>query len=427
MGDPPPFVYLRLTSNDEVPKNVTHVQIDPSVQQIEREAFFRRRRLLAVEFSEGLEVIGYDSFSNCRLLKTAVLPSTIIDVRDDAFAHGRNLTKVWLPQGLQWIGERTFADCTALKTIQIPSTVQELQFRLFVNCRNLLSVELSEGLKVISEKAFEHCTSLKNLVIPSTVEVVEENAFTDCMKLQQRFPYTEDLLNALRQRFEGLPIHEFCYSQAFQETTTTMEDFNSMADNASTSKTVDNFGMTPIHILALSTKPNLRLMRALLQEYTTFSVLANMKDRWGNAPFDYLFLNNTWTESKKSMDCLIRVTILNRANGLGLPRWEQDISTGVETFLNEYDSNGESPSRSSEKIKEIFATLTTYERLEVTSLLELALWKVKLHDTEATGLCGVKAAESSTFNRQNCRINCGIEIVISNVLPFLWEKNDWLT
>eukprot|EP00980_Cylindrotheca_fusiformis_P022802 scaffold9780_cov117-Cylindrotheca_fusiformis.AAC.2 len=414
-----PFLYSKFTSY-EVPKDVSCVRTDTSVKQIERAAFFRRRKLLQVDFSEGLEVVGFDSFSNCRLLKNIVLPFTIVDLKDDAFAHGRNLTKVSLPKGLRWIGQRSFADCTALKTIQIPCTVQELQFRTFVNCRNLTSVELSDGLKVISEKAFEHCTSLRNLVIPSTVEVVEENAFAHCMKLQQRFPYTEDLMNGLRQRFDGFPIHRLCYLHAFQECNEEEQDYNSVLQEQRESirKNADSFGMTPVHILALSTKPDLGFFLALLREYESSNVLVTMKDRWGSTPFDYLCLNNTWFESNGLMESLTDVTILSRAKALGLSTWKQDIAARVDCFLRRGQEL-------SEQASGIFSALAKYERMEVTSLLELALRKTALQESEQTSSSelGNIPGEAVLIVRKRCRVGCGIEIVLSNVMPFLSKQH----
>ncbi len=66
------FIYSKDTRNPSVPKNVRHVKLHPSVKEIRDYAFVERWSLVEVEFSEGLEVIGYDCFRNCRLLKNAV-------------------------------------------------------------------------------------------------------------------------------------------------------------------------------------------------------------------------------------------------------------------------------------------------------------------------------------------------------------------
>jgi hypothetical protein len=79
--------------------------------------------------------------------------------------------------------------------------------------------------------------------------------------------------------------------------------------------------------------------------------------------------------------------------------------------------------------------LATYERLEAMSLLELALWRVKIDerkpvqnkenqlDEEGSSkklrLLEADLRQEEDADRQSSRINSGAEVVISNVLPFL--------
>jgi hypothetical protein len=60
-----------------------------------------------------------------------------------------------------------------------------------------------------------------------------------------------------------------------------------------------------------------------------------------------------------------------------------------------------------------------YEKLkESTSLLELALWKMNI---DASSTDNGVAMEAD--NRLQCRISCGAEYVIENVLPYLLPPN----
>jgi hypothetical protein len=76
--------------------------------------------------------------------------------------------------------------------------------------------------------------------------------------------------------------------------------------------------------------------------------------------------------------------------------------------------------------------LATYERLESVSLLELALWRVKIDSCKAAYDTDNERDGESSFkrprldkghldgvDRQSCRINSGADVVISNVLLFL--------
>jgi hypothetical protein len=64
-----------------------------------------------------------------------------------------------------------------------------------------------------------------------------------------------------------------------------------------------------------------------------------------------------------------------------------------------------------------------YQRLkESTSLLELALWKIKLDDKDhggEMGNCNKKLRIDQSEFRLQCRISCGADHVVENVLPYL--------
>jgi hypothetical protein len=66
-----------------------------------------------------------------------------------------------------------------------------------------------------------------------------------------------------------------------------------------------------------------------------------------------------------------------------------------------------------------------YGRLkEVTSLLELAIWKMKINDG-SKDLCETMGGDNEKIKRDGaefrlqCRISCGANIVIKNMWPYL--------
>ena len=57
---------------------------------------------------------------------------------------------------------------------------------------------------------------------------------------------------------------------------------------------------------------------------------------------------------------------------------------------------------------------------EITTILELALWKMKMNEKSHLATQSqkrIKTGESST--QQQCRVMCGADVVIGHVLPFL--------
>jgi hypothetical protein len=91
------FIYNKVTKYD-IPINVTHVKVDPSVKEIRAGAFQACQSLVEVEFSEGLEFIGKMAFEYCRGLKTIKIPSAHVVIESNAFSRCKSLVSVELPE-----------------------------------------------------------------------------------------------------------------------------------------------------------------------------------------------------------------------------------------------------------------------------------------------------------------------------------------
>ena len=64
----------------------------------------------------------------------------------------------------------------------------------------------------------------------------------------------------------------------------------------------------------------------------------------------------------------------------------------------------------------VYAKVVSYEHLkEATSLLELSLWKAKIDQSMPND-----RREGRITYRNQCHINSGAEIVVPNVLPYLF-------
>jgi hypothetical protein len=177
------FIYNEDTK-DDIPDNVTHVKVDPSVKEIHAWAFQDCHLLVEVEFSEGLQVIGHGAFCECTNLKHInKLPSTLKEIGDYAFESCWNLNSIKFPEGLQVIGKSAFAGCRRLKRVKIPSAHVVIKRMAFSECYGLVSVELPEGLQVIGEYWFSECESLTTVNVPSSVKEIKELAFAVCTSL----------------------------------------------------------------------------------------------------------------------------------------------------------------------------------------------------------------------------------------------------
>jgi hypothetical protein len=83
-------------------------------------------------------------------------------------------------------------------------------------------------------------------------------------------------------------------------------------------------------------------------------------------------------------------------------------------------------------IQEIRAKITHFEAecpklKEITTILELALWKLRMNENipqEEVTHCQEKMKTDETEIRRQCRITCGADVIIGHVIPFLISTED---
>ena len=167
--------------------------------------------------------------------------------------------------------------------------------------------------------------------------------------------------------------------------------------------------MTPFHVLALSKRPWLNIFQELLSVSSSSGDIAlNYKDVFGSTPLDYLCKNVAAIGVTRS---LLLYVMERRLSFLGLDSWRDDILLDLDQ-IQMADASA-LPAR----IRSIRAKLSRSERMEVLSLLEMSIWKMKFKATDST---------FDAAARESCRIDCGSEIVIQNVLPLLGSEQTML-
>jgi hypothetical protein len=113
---------------------------------------------------------------------------------------------------------------------------------------------------------------------------------------------------------------------------------------------------------------------------------------------------------------LTRCSIATRVSAIGVKHFRDDMFD-YWTVNIDYDFNREM--WHNETITKLEYYESEYENLkESTTLLELALWKMNI-DASSTD----NSVAMEVDNRLQCRISCGAEYVIENVLPYLLPPN----
>ena len=105
-------------------------------------------------------------------------------------------------------------------------------------------------------------------------------------------------------------------------------------------------------------------------------------------------------------------------------RWQEEIENRVNNLPDKASVRSEDMSFRKDHVRALCARLATYELLkEATSLLELALWKSKIGESASSVHCHKKAKVGITVShKEQCRINCGADIMLRNVFPYLCPK-----
>lgn len=424
--------------------SLTHILLPSTVTQIQIHAFRDCTRIEHLELPPKLNCIQRGSFQGCSSLHKLYVPSTVTEIHSEAFYRCSSLQSVQLPEGLEVLEEGLFMSCTALRCIHVPKSVIHIGARAFQHCHQLLAVELAEaGLLTLGNYCFSNCEHLAIIQLPSTIATVGDDPFHEADEIRNAYlceNTTDDdsnndgdddsdsygetsnvLVNALTDRFKELPIHSLCYGQSFS-TIEAMHDILRNAAPTSLEDEVDAFGFTPFHIIAQSTRPNLELVKELAERYP-MRVLTKL-DAWDMTPLHYL-VTYKMELTQECHDFFWEFTIVNRLQWLGLERWRVAMSDRVESW------DGDNARTRDGDLSRIYRALESYERLETTSLLEMRLWSIALDKAKPASEPNPQRAKiegmQSTRNgrtldqidRQACRVKCGAETVISNVVPFL--------
>lgn len=155
------------------------------------------------------------AFNNCSKLEHVIIPDSVQMIGSDAFKGCSSLTNIVIPNSVTRIGADAFAGCSNLTSITIPfvgASLNETEYTTFgyifgnpfsdfrpddypatiyygVNCgvpNSLKEVIITESSS-LGKNAFANCNRLTSIVIPDTVISIDENAFNGCSSLTSIF------------------------------------------------------------------------------------------------------------------------------------------------------------------------------------------------------------------------------------------------
>lgn len=143
-----------------------------------RDGFINCTALEKVTFLEGCAEIPSLWFSSCSALKTIVWPSTMKKIGNAAFEYA-GLETLTLPEGFNSLGERCFKN-SKLVNVVLPNSLTEIPREAFYNCRRLRTVQMSDNVTSIGVSAFDNCAYLTTMNMPLSIETIGNSAFSGC-------------------------------------------------------------------------------------------------------------------------------------------------------------------------------------------------------------------------------------------------------
>ena len=114
------------------------ITLSRNLQYIDKEAFFRCHRLSTIELPENLRYIGQRAFRHCGI-HNVTIPSNIKILSDEVFRES-DLESVALDEGIEYIGYSTFSGCSNLTTVKLPESLTEINIGAFNHCDNLKEI-----------------------------------------------------------------------------------------------------------------------------------------------------------------------------------------------------------------------------------------------------------------------------------------------
>jgi len=464
-------------------KSIQIINIPPNLKTIGQAAFLSCHSLTDIAFSEGLLKISQRAFSFCTSLVSITLPSSLKVIGREAFDGCERLNEIHIPHTIESIERGAFRSCN-FTNFRMPPHMADVDTNILMENYGLVSVELSENATFI--ECLLNRNSLRNIVFPSNC-AINTIGSGGRKNLEVVFPDGEygTIVPALQNRFDDLPIHKICYYHSYHDTETTMQSLRQVMD--STGKQQDCLGMTPLHILACSTKQNVEMFRLLIEKYPETLIT---KDKWGDIPLlyaiwcnapievlellgesykslhpDYEFdwsgmiqtlakrnvpltniqnLTNTYRQISPVYNCdvqdlvmelvlndtkqaravyrtitrietlryLLKVSISKRLDSLAVGEWRVELENSINALPKKAEYR-------EEYTQAVYDKLAAYELIkEGTSILELALWKAKIDE----GRNKRARADGEVSYRGQCRVSCGADIIVRNVLPYLMPK-----
>lgn len=316
-----------------------------------------------------------------------LVPPSVEVVPANVFEDLEHLKEIVLSEGLREIGENVLHRCRSLERVHFPSTLLTIGDCAFLRCTSLKTLHFPEGLVEIGGSAFEDCSSLQRISFSSTVTTIGEYAFADCYSLEVVM-LVDGIRTIGETAFRGCPLE----GVSLPATLTSMG--RSAFESCQSLKTVEL--SRGIQLIGGRAFNECDLLNHIVVTPKCFVVEKTGED------YSFSFTTNGMIDPNTEFD---RVVIASECFHSMRSEEVHALEVAMTEILEmelEWDDE-------CERLRGLLAPYERRRKEEVTSILELGLWKAEMRRSNGTGP-GIREA---------CRLACGAEVVIEQVIPFL--------
>ena len=235
-----PIKYITRELFKEENKNIKHVEIDITIENIENNSFydfkqiesvyceskwlnkFNQSSLKQIFIKEGVKNIKKTEFRTCINLEEIYIPSSVEYIEESSFENCLKINKIhsdykWyklfgietfiVNSNEKILKREIFSGWKTLKVLIIPSSIKKIEKCCFEECFKLEEIEIPEGIEEIPENCFKNCFNLNTIKIPNSVITIDGTAFIGCVNLNNII--CNEKIKKLFEKILIIPNNEF--------------------------------------------------------------------------------------------------------------------------------------------------------------------------------------------------------------------------
>jgi hypothetical protein len=407
------------------------------------------------------------------------LHDDIESIGEGAFAYCI-FTNFRVPPLITVIPERMLYECLSIFSLEFPEDITGIRSGAFHNCyclRNVafpLNADIGDNIFAGRRDATEQYDL--QLLFRSDIEAIRELQHRFDGLLIHRILYYQSYHEGVLQNLAAIqldatgnqqdclgmtPLHILACSSAHN-----IEVYHLIVEKYPTNLiTEDRWGTLPLLYAFWGAAPA-EIIQFLLESYQSlypdhvlnWTMMVEMMGRtdtpkesienllcvkqmhFPDQPIDWEYLFGKFTQPSdfsfstlfsERVKFLVMCGLSMRVEDLAFNVWRDYIKNMVHTaefqYNEQFDNKNIIRIRNQHVIRRIQARVAHFEEVlpklkEITTLLELALWKFRMNENILQGEpthCQKKVKTDESSIRRQCRITCGANVVIRHMLPFL--------